>query len=77
MFSYFRASYWDFFDLCIFSKRHKGYKFTNLKNTERRRGELENHDPLSFETKYIKPENFVLDLANAQRILQVIADDLR
>jgi hypothetical protein len=58
MFNYFRASYWDFFDLCTLKKRPNGYKFTNLKNTERRRAELESHDPQRFETKYIKPENF-------------------
>jgi len=81
MFSYFRASYWDFFELCSFSKRHRGYKFTNLKNTERRRAELENHDPQLFETKYIKPENFeapdatLLQLEKKRRFLKI--EDLR
>ena len=45
MFNWFRASYWDFFELCTAcSKRPKGYKFSNLKNKERRHAELNNHD---------------------------------
>lgn len=81
MFSYFRASYWDFFELCLFRKRHRGYKFTNLKNTERRRAELENHDPQLFETKYIKPENFeapdgtLLQMEKKRRFLKI--EDLK
>ena len=67
--------------MCSFSKRHRGYKFTNLKNTERRRAELENHDPQLFETKYIKPENFeapdgtLLQMEKKRRFLKI--EDLK
>jgi ABC-type glutathione transport system ATPase component len=81
MFNYFKASYWDFFELCSCKKRPPGYKFTNLKNAEKRRAELEGHDVNMFETKYIKPENFeapdiaLLELEKKRRFLKL--EDLK
>lgn len=77
MFSYFRASYWDFFELFTCNKRQKGYKFTNLRNSARRRAELESHDPKFFETKFINPENFevpdvaLLEMEKKRRFLKI------
>jgi hypothetical protein len=57
-FSYLRASYWDFFDLCSCKKRKSSQKYIFLRDAAKRKAELEDHDFESFETKYMRPENF-------------------
>ena len=57
-FSYLRASYWDFFDLCQCKKRKTQHKYLYLRDAAKRKAELEDHDFLTFETKYMREDNF-------------------
>lgn len=57
-FSYLKASYWDFFDLCVCKKRETQRKYVMLRDAAKRRAELEDHDFQKFETRYMPERNF-------------------